>query len=43
MIWDLRTREGLDVAGGLYMFMVTGLDASGKELASSLGKFVIVR
>ena len=43
MIWDLRTREGLDVAGGLYMFMVTGLDATGKELASALGKFVIVR
>jgi hypothetical protein len=43
LIWDLRTREGLDVAGGLYMFMVTGQDASGKELASHLGKFVIVR
>jgi hypothetical protein len=43
MIWDLRTREGLDVAGGLYMFMVTGLDANGREIASHLGKFVIVR
>ena len=43
LLWDLRTREGLDVAGGLYMFMVTGLDARGAETASHLGKFVIVR
>lgn len=43
LIWDLRTREGLDVAGGLYMFMVTGFDGNGREIASHLGKFVIVR
>ena len=43
LLWDLRTREGNLVAGGLYLFMVTGQDANGRELGSHMGKFVIIR
>ena len=43
LLWNLRTREGLEVAGGLYMFRVTGRDANGKEVGSHMGKFVIIR
>lgn len=43
LLWNLRTREGNLVAGGLYLFMVTGKDAKGHDLGSHLGKFVIIR
>jgi len=41
--YNLRTREGLELAGGLYLFMVTGKDVNGKELGQHMGKFVVIR
>lgn len=41
--YNLRTREGLELAGGLYLFMVTGKDLSGKDLGQHMGKFVVIR
>lgn len=43
LLWNLQTREGNLVAGGLYMFMITGRDANGKALGSQMGKFVVIR
>jgi len=43
LVWDLQTREGNTVAAGLYLFMITGKDTSGKDLGSHMGKFVIIR
>jgi hypothetical protein len=41
--FDLRTREGNLMAGGLYLFVITGKDSSGRDLGSHMGKFVVIR
>jgi hypothetical protein len=41
--YNLRTRENLDLAGGLYLYMITGKDANGRNLGSHMGKFVVIR
>lgn len=43
LLWNLQSREGNLIAGGLYMFMITGRDANGRELGSHMGKFVVIR
>ncbi|MFN2398432.1 MAG: hypothetical protein ABR543_07290, partial [Gemmatimonadaceae bacterium] len=43
LIFDLRSREGNLLAGGLYLFMVTGTDQNGTDLGRHMGKFVIIR
>ncbi|MBA3557271.1 MAG: hypothetical protein H0W30_01605 [Gemmatimonadaceae bacterium] len=43
LVWNLQTREGNTVAAGMYLFMITGKDTSGKDLGSHMGKFVIIR
>jgi len=43
LLWDLRTREGNLVAGGLYLFMLTGKDGQNRELGKHMGKFVVIR
>lgn len=40
--WNLRTREGTAVAGGLYIYVLTANDADGKKV-NARGKFVIIR
>ncbi len=40
--FNLRTREGLDMASGLYLFVLTATGPSGNGLTHS-GKFVIIR
>lgn len=40
--WNLRTREGTQVAGGLYIYVLTANDAEGKKI-NARGKFVIIR
>jgi len=40
--FNLRTREGLDMASGLYLFVLTATGTSGNGLTQS-GKFVIIR
>jgi len=43
LFWNMRTREGTDVAGGLYVFVATATDpATGSEV-NKIGKFVIIR
>ena len=39
--YDLRTREGTDLASGLYIFVVKGAGTASKEMAR--GKFVVIR
>ena len=43
LVWDLRSREGNLIAGGLYMFTITGKDADGRDLGQHMGKFVVIR
>jgi hypothetical protein len=40
--YNLRTREGTDLSSGLYIYVIRGLDASGKEQLAR-GKFVVIR
>ena len=40
--WNLRTREGTAVAGGLYIYVLTANDVDGKKV-NARGKFVIIR
>jgi hypothetical protein len=39
--YDLRTREGTDLASGLYIFVIKGAGSEGKQMAR--GKFVVIR
>ena len=39
VFWDLKTREGLDVAAGYYMYHITA-HKTGKE---KMGKFAILK
>ena len=43
LLWDLRTREGNLIAGGLYLFTISGRDSDGRGVGSKMGKFVVVR
>jgi hypothetical protein len=43
LLWNLRTRENSVIAGGMYLFMISGQDANGRDLGSSMGKFVVIR
>ena len=43
LFWDMRTREGTDTAGGLYIFVVTATNPSDGSEVKKTGKFVIVR
>jgi hypothetical protein len=43
LVWDMRTREGNLIAGGLYLFTITGKDADGRDLGQHMGKFVVIR
>ena len=43
LFWDMRTREGTDIAGGLYIFLVSADNpADGKRLQKT-GKFAVIR
>ncbi|HSJ65095.1 MAG TPA: hypothetical protein VK922_14480 [Gemmatimonadaceae bacterium] len=43
LLWNLRTRENSIIAAGLYLYMISGQDANGRDLGSSMGKFVVIR
>jgi hypothetical protein len=43
LVWNLRSREGNFVNSGLYLYVITGKDATGKSVGSRTGKFVIIR
>jgi hypothetical protein len=43
-LWfNLRTREGNEMAAGLYLFVLTAKDEAGNELGTAKGKFVLIR
>lgn len=42
LAWNLRTREGTAVAGGLYIYVLTAHDTEGQKV-NARGKFVIIR
>jgi hypothetical protein len=41
--WNMRTREGNALAAGLYLYVVTAEDASGRTIGSRINKFVVIR
>lgn len=41
--WNMRTREGNLVAGGLYLYVLTATDATGGTIGTRTDKFVIIR
>ncbi len=43
LFWNVRSREGTDVAGGLYVFVVTATDPATGDTVKKVGKFVIIR
>ncbi|HXI33226.1 MAG TPA: hypothetical protein VNH63_04030 [Gemmatimonadales bacterium] len=43
LAWNLRTREGNQISGGLFLYVLTALDATGKSVGSTHGKFVVIR
>jgi hypothetical protein len=43
LFWDMQTREGTEIAAGLYVFAVQARDPeSGREL-KKIGKFIVIR
>jgi hypothetical protein len=40
--WNMRTREGTLIAGGLYIYVLTSNDDRGKQVTTR-GKFVVIR
>lgn len=43
-LWfNLRTREGLEMAAGLYLYVLEALDESGNSIGTTKGKFVLIR
>jgi len=43
LYWNVRTREGTDVAGGLYLFVVTANDPATRASVKKIGKLVVIR
>lgn len=43
LAFNLRTREGNEMAAGLYLFVLTAQDNNGRELATKKGKFVLIK
>ncbi len=41
--WNLRTREGNLLGGGLYIYVLTATDASGATIGTRTDKFVVIR
>jgi hypothetical protein len=43
-LWfNLRTKEGLEMAAGLYLFVLTAEDENGGEIGTAKGKFVLIK
>ncbi len=43
LFFNLRTREGNEMAAGLYLYVVSALDEAGGEIGTAKGKFVIIK
>jgi len=41
--WNLRTREGNLLGGGLYIYVLTATDATGATIGTRTDKFVVIR
>jgi len=43
-LWfNLRTKEGLEMAAGLYLYVLTAEDENGGEIGTAKGKFVLIK
>jgi hypothetical protein len=43
-LWfNLRTKEGLEMAAGLYLYVLTAQDENGAEIGTAKGKFVLIK
>lgn len=43
-LWfNLRTKEGLDMAAGLYLYVLEAQDENGGEIGTAKGKFVLIK
>jgi hypothetical protein len=43
LFFNLRTREGNEMAAGLYLYVLTAKDMDGAELGTAKGKFVLIK
>lgn len=41
--WNMRTREGNVLAAGLFLYVITAEDDTGKPIGSRINKFVVIR
>jgi hypothetical protein len=42
-IWDMRTKDELDIAYGVYIYHVTALDENGRTIGEKIGKFAVIK
>jgi hypothetical protein len=43
LYWDMRTREGLDLGAGLYLYVLTATDPATNRVLKKMGKFVVIQ
>jgi hypothetical protein len=43
LAFNLRTREGNEMAAGLYLYVLTAQDDTGREVGTKKGKFVLIK
>lgn len=43
LFWNMQTREGNDLAGGLYIYVIEAVDPATSSTVKKLGKFVVIR
>lgn len=42
-LWDMRTKDELDIAYGVYIYHVTALDENGRKIGEKIGKFAVIK
>jgi hypothetical protein len=42
-IWDMRSKDNLDIAYGVYIYHIDIQDESGKTVNEKIGKFAIIK
>src|SRR5690606_40381981 len=43
LFWDMQTREGTEIAAGLYVFVVEAPDPETGRVLKKTGKFIVIR
>jgi len=42
-IWDMQTKDNLDIAYGIYIYHIEVLDNQGKQVKEKIGKFAVIK